>query len=601
MAAAAVGGAAIAYGYHTMIKKPAKKSEGVASDGKKPTKRELINDTDITSELANLRSEVEGEASKDILALRQQLRSSLSSYDISSSGSLADIRVGVKGSDKIYGFSAFPVSVNVYAPCPSDPEKNKVHIQRVTVYVKDTTTGNTWWKQTWTGDKILRNSDYTWDFILKTPDPYYGKVKSIINNNNVDKKTLEELLNSDVNKFEVCIEVRGYREVWIWKRIEREDGTVDRVLHHERDDPVNVDITSLSAWMHITTGKYKIDGTEGSLPLKFADKREYTAYKMISNGAVSNLITRTWATPVHTFDSSADYKFVFLANPDYFDPLEPVISDDVKIVTLRTQHDGSCAVACQLTDNFGDLGSINSMASSMNYKTSGGNAVSFDTYVVLYATVESEYKDFPIWIVAKPSITVLSNKEVIFSDERVSEIASILEKEKITEKDIKRIRETSEVMKSGFEDKKQSANALKAKCGNNNEAKKYAEKSIEYYNKAVRALDNLHSTGDPEQIAILLKQAKNYEMIADYYADASEKALYGQIDQAKISVGNAQKIEKVTKQYEPSIWFGAGSALGDVWQSFKEGFGIGAFPDWALILVAVVIVLGIAVIVLKIL
>lgn len=590
------GGIAANYIYRELTGKNSNDG-AVVTDGNVPTTGELVNDTDITSTLVNLQSNAEEEASKDILALRQQLQSSMVSYDIETSGSLADIRVGIKGSDKIYGFSGFPLSVNIYAPCAVDPSENKVHIQEVTAYVKDTVTGQIWWKQTWTGDQILRNNDYTWNFLLKTPDPYYGKAKSIIDNI-ANKETLEELLKAEVNKFEVHVEINGYREVWAWKTVTHEDGTTTEVLVHVRDDQISADITSLSAWLHESSGMYEIDGAEGSLPAKFADVRDYTAYKIIANGAVSNLIARAWATPVHIFDSTADYKLCFLANPDYFGLLQPTITDDVAVITFRTQYDGSSAISSQVKDSFGDLGTINTIATSLNYKTVE-NTVAFDTYVLMYATVKSGDRELPIWLIAKPAITVLSNKEVVFSDEKVTEIASILQKDEITEQDIEQIKQIATTMKAELEKKKQTATDLKAKCANNDVAEKYAEKSIDYYGKAIRALDELQSTNNAEQIATQLKLAKNYEMIADYYADATEKALYGQIEQAEIDVENAQKLEEVTKQYEPSVWFSAGSWLGDSWQSFKEGFGIGTVPDWVLILVVVILIVGGAVIVLK--
>ena len=592
--AAVVGGVVASYAYRTLIKEPGEQSAGIITDGKNVTKRELVNDTDVKNTLANLQEDVEAAASEDILALRQQLRSSMVSYDFDSEGSLADIRISIKGPDEIYGFSAFPFSVNIYAPCPEDPSENKVHIRKVSVYIKDVETGQRWWRQSWSGDEILRNNDHTWSFVIKAPDPHYGTARSMISGT-ANKETLEELLKAEVPKYEIHVEIDGYRENWIWKTI---DG--DEVIYHEGNYNINAELVSLSAWLHENSGIYEIDGMEGSLPVKFADVRKYSAYKMKANGAASNFVVRAWATPVHIYDSTADYKFCFIANPDYFDPLEPVISDDISIITFRKLHDGSSVITSRVTDSFGELEDINTVATSMQYR-SDNNTVSFDTYFVMYGIVETDDEDLPIWLVAKPSITVLSNREVVLADERVEEIANILDKEEITEEDIERIKQTAALMKSGLEGKKQAAIDLKNKCANNNAAKKYAEKSIDYYTKAISALDKLQSTDDPGQIATQLKLSKNYEMIGDYYADAAEKALYGQMEQAEISARNAQKLEEATKQYEPSLWFNAGSAIGDAWQSFKEGFGIGAFPDWVLILVVVVIIIGIAIIVLKIL
>jgi len=595
--AAVVAGVGATWAYNTYVKGSEGENENKVTDGKIPTDKELVNDSEIKETFWSFYQDVEDEGLKDLLTLRQQLQSSLVRYDFDAKGSLADIRVSIKGPDKIYGFSAFPISINIYAPCPTDPKENKVHIQKISVYVKDVETGRIWWRQSWSGDVILRNKDHTWYFILKAPDLYYGKVKSMINGT-ANKKILDELLNAEIPKYEICVEIYGYREVWVWKTIKDENGHNKKVLEHERDDPINVKLISLSAWLHENSGIYEINGAEGSLPIKFANMREYTTYKMKANGAISNLILRIWATPTHVIGSTADYKLCFIANPNYFDPLKPTIIDDVAIITFRTQYDGSTAIASQVKDSFGDLGTINMIATSMHYKASG-NTTAFDTYVVMYAVVKTEDENLPIWLVAKPAITVLSNREVVLADERVKEIASILKKENITEEDIKQIKQVASTMISGLKSKEYAALSLKSRCANNKDAKKYAELAITYYNKALKALELVQATDDPNQIATQIKLAKNYEMIADYYTDAAEKVLYGHKEQAEINVRNAQKIIEVTKKYEPTIWFKAGSYLGDAWQSFKEGFGIGDVPDWVLILIVIIFVVGVAIIVLK--
>ena len=594
--AAVAVGAAATYGYRTVIKEPMEKSSGITTDGKPPTREELKEDEDVKKAFGAFQSDVGEEAAKDLLALRQQLRSSLVSYSFDSDGSLADIRVSLRGPDKIYGFSAFPIAVNIYAPCPAEPEENKVHIEGITVYVRDTETGQIWWRQSWSDEVILRNNDSTWYFILKAPDPYYGKARSMVSGT-PNKETLEELLNAEVPKYEICVEIDGYREVWVWEYIEK-NGHIIKVPEYEGDVPINAKLISLSAWLHEKSGIYEIDGMEGSLPVKFADVREYTAYKMKANGATSNFVVRTWATPVHLYESTADYKFCFVANPGYFDPLDPTITDDATIVTFRTLSDGSSVVTSRVSNSFGELGELNIMASTMHYKKDE-NTVAYDTYFVMCGVVETDDKDFPIWLIAKPAITVLSNREVVLADERVEEIASLLEKEDITEEDIERIKQIASTMVSGFESKKQTAIDLKAKCANNDVARKYAEKAIDYYNAALKALEKLQATDDPAQIATQLKLAKNYEMIGDYYTDAAEKALYGQMEQAEMSVRNAQKIEEVTKKYEPSFLFNIGSGLKNAWQSFKSGLGIGYVPDWVLLLIVIILVVGAAIIVFK--
>lgn len=598
IAAAAIAvGAAATYGYRAVIKEPMEKSKGVTTDGEAPTREELREDEDIKRAFGDFQSEAEEAAAKDLMRIKQQLQSSLVSYDFSHEGSVGDLRVTIKGPDKIYGFSAFPIVVNIYAPCEVDPEENKVHINKVTAYVRDSETGQKWWVQTWTGDQILRNSDHTWYFILKAPDPYYGMAKSAAKGS-ASRDTLEKLLNAEVGKYEVCVEIKGYREIWAWKEYVDENGTVHKELVHVKDVPINSRLVSLSAWRHEKSGAYVIDGMEGSLPLKFAGERKYTAYRMKANGATSNIIARVWATPVHVLDSTADYKFCIVGNPDYFDPLEVSIVDDIALTVYGIQSGGSDQIVYQYKDKLGDLGSVHIVSTSVHYKANE-NTLSFDVYYIVHAVVETEDKDLPIWLVAKPAITVISNREVVLADERVKEIADLLEKGDVSQEDIERIKQVASSMISGLERKKQVAIDLKNKCANNDVARSYAEKAIYYYDAALRALKTLQTTDDPNQIATQLKLAKNYEMIGDYYIDAAEKALYGQMEQAEMSARNAQKLEEATKKYEPSMLFKAGSFLGKAWDSFKKGLGIGYVPDWVLILIVIILVVGVAIIVFK--
>jgi len=581
--------------YNTHVKQPAEESKNIVTDGKPPTMEELKKDEDVKRAFGAFQSDVEEAASKDVLAVRQQLQSSLVSYDFVHDGSLTEFRVSLRGPDKIYGFSAFPFIVNIYAPCAEDPEENKVHIQKVRVYTRDSETGQRWWIQTWEGDIILRNNDSTWYFILKAPDPYCGKAKSVAKGS-ANKETLEELLNAELNKYEICVEIEGYREIWEWKYVEGPNGTSHKELVHVRDVPIKSIITTLSAWRHESSGIYEISGAEGSLPTKFADIREYTAYKTRVNGAPSNVVVRAWATPVHVITSTADYKFCFVANPDYFKPLNVSITDEVSILTYRTLCDGSSSIVSQLKDSFGDLGPVQIIATTMHYKADN-NTAAYDTYFVLYGVVKTNDKDLPIWLVAKPAITVLSNREVVLSDDRVEEIVSLLEKGDVTEEDIERIKQTTSSMIPELGKKKQVAMDLKSKCANNDVARGYAEKAIAYYDSAAKALEKLQATDDPAQIATQLKLAKNYEMIADYYADAAEKALYGQMEQAEMSARNAQKVEEVTKKYEPSFLYKVGSGLKNAWNDFKCGLGLGDISDWSLVTIAIFVLISIVIIV----
>ncbi len=582
----------------------------VVTGGKSVSKDELINDTDVKNTLANLQAYSDSEAAKDLFALRQKLSSSLITYDYETSGSLADIQVSVKGPSKVYGFTAFPLQVHIHASVPADPPENCVHITKVTAYVLDDS-GRKWWVNTWSGDVELRpksdeypdaSEDMTLNFTLKTPDQFYGKAKEMVTGT-PNKKILDELLNANITKFEVVVEVNGYREVWRWEyEYDKEGHLIDKHAEHVKDIPINAKLVSLSAYKHLQNGKYYISGTIGSLPAKFAGERQYTAYAEWANGATSLLVTRCWATPVHLFDSTADYKFAIIANLDYMKPIEASIFDDYRMVVFRTFSDGTAAIASQVPGSFGDMSVLNQVGSSLYYKHDN-KTVGYDTYFVLYAVLrpndDGSIDEFPLWLVIKPQISVLINKDVVLSDKQTEEIAKIIDDGKVTEQEAQSLKNIADSAISQLKQKKYSAEQLANRYSSNSKAKEYAEKAVKYYDKAISYLEDMKNSKDADVIAKDYKIAKNYEMVGDYYYDAAQKEFYGQHDQADADVKNAEKIVEDTKQYEPSVWFSAGSTLGQIWQQFKSGLGIGWIPDWVLIIVIVILVIGVAIILLR--
>ncbi|ADC69819.1 conserved hypothetical protein [Methanocaldococcus sp. FS406-22] len=620
----------------------------VNTGAKTPTKDELINDTDVKNKLANLQAYSESEAAKDLFQLRQQLSSSLTTYDFKTEGALADIRITIKGPEKIYGFSPFPLQVHIHAPSSKEPPQNCVHITSVKAYVVDDS-GRKWYEDVWTGDLVLRpkswwypdalGEDWDFNFTLKAPDKYVGKAKNIVQGT-ADYKTAEELLNANISKFEVVVEVQGYREVWRWEseyttwrdlkeRGYRIDGTHVYTAQgtpvgefHETDPEtgeglfytpefvknveLNVKASSLSAYNHLQNGKYFIGGTEGSLPARFGDVREFTAYGMYANGATSLIVARCWATPVHLFDSTADYKFVVIANRDNMKPINVSIIDDYKMVVFREFADGTWVIADQIPGSFGNMGDyISTVASTLTYKHDN-NTVGYSTYFVVYAVLKphndcGNVNEIPIWIIVKPKISVLDNTEVVLGDKQTEEIASIIDDGKITESEAQSLKNIAESAISALKQKKYSAEHLVERYSSNPKAQEYAKKAVECYDKAIGYLEDMMASNDASTVARDYKVSKNYEMAGDYYYDAAQKEFYGQHDQAEADVNNAEKIIDDTKQYEPSMFFSLGSTLGEWWSQFKSGLGIDWIPDWAIILIVVILVVGGAIIVLKIL
>ena len=605
--AAVIGGIAADQLYRSATGKDS--NNAVTTGGETVTKDELINDTDIENKLANLQACSDADAAKDLFELRQQIASSLTTYDYQTGGSLADLQVSIKGPSKIYGFGTFPLQAHVHASVPSDPPENCLHVQSVKVYVLDDT-GRSWWVNSWSGNLVLRPSsdeypdatdDWTYNFTLKTPDPYIGKAKQMATGT-PNKETLNELLNANTSKFEVVVEVKGYREVWRWEYIYDDDGHVKKKAEHVNDIPINAKLNSLSAYNHLQNGKYYVSGTMGSLPAKFAGERQYTAYAEWVNGGTSNFVARCWATPVHLFDSTADYKFAIVSQVDNMKPIPVTVSDDYRMVVFRIFSDGTAVIASQVPGSFGDMSLINQVGSSLYYKNDE-KTISYDSYFVIYATMyvddDGSIDNFPLWIVVKPQITVLENKDVVLGDRQTEEVANIIDDGEITESEMNALKSVADGAISSLKQKKYSAEQLVDKYSSNPKAKEYAEKAVELYGKAISYLEDMVASNDANTIAKDYKVAKNYEMSGDYYSDAAQKEFYGQHDQAEADIINAEKIIEDTQEYEPSMFFTAGSWFGEHWEEFKSGLGIENIPDWVLILVVVILIVGGAVIVLK--
>jgi hypothetical protein len=340
----------------------------------------------------------------------------------------------------------------------------------------------------------------------------------------------------------------------------------------------------------------------GSLPAKFAGERQYTAYAEWVNGGTSNFVARCWATPVHLFDSTADYKFAIVSQVDNMKPIPVTVSDDYRMVVFRIFSDGTAVIASQVPGSFGDMSLINQVGSSLYYKNDE-KTISYDSYFVIYATMyvddDGSIDNFPLWIVVKPQITVLENKDVVLGDKQTEEVANIIDDGEITESEMNALKSVADGAISSLKQKKYSAEQLVDKYSSNPKAKEYAEKAAELYGKAISYLEDMVASNDANTIAKDYKVAKNYEMSGDYYSDAAQKEFYGQHDQAEADIINAEKIIEDTQEYEPSMFFTAGSWFGEHWEEFKSGLGIENIPDWVLILVVVILIVGGAVIVLK--
>jgi len=365
-------------------------------------------------------------------------------------------------------------------------------------------------------------------------------------------------------------------------------------------------LTSLDAYSHLKNGKFYISGSRSSESIIFAKDRSFTSYATFGNGATGNLIGRVWSNPVHVMSSTVDYKYAIIPSYSNFEPVDAVIEDDYRMFVIRYFAGGTSAVASSIPGSFGvfDNNRIAQTASTLEYKCDD-NTVGYESYFLISGVVKPEgnydgdRESFPVWLLLKPEITVLGDTGVIAGDELTRAIAPLIDDAKLSDDELASIQKVADSTIASLSAKKKAAEDYASKCGSNTDAKELAEKAADYYQKAIDNLYELKNTNDVDEVKRLSKLAKNYEVVGDYYLDAADKKFYGLDEQADADIANAEKILDSTQEYEPSMWFSAGSWLGDAWQSFKEGFGMGDVPDWVLILVVVILVVGGAIIVLK--
>ncbi|ACV25398.1 hypothetical protein [Methanocaldococcus fervens] len=576
--------------------------------------------------LAGYKVYSENASAADLNEIKYKLKSSLVSYETQNSGSITDLDVKLKGADKIYGFSVFPVQIILTESIPSSlPQQSYVEINSIKVYLVDSD-GRKWSEKDFTDTLIFRDPNahtdepdgeeqydpdsyltkYELNLTLKTPDPYLGKAR-LAAQGSADLKTLRELMNATVKKFQVVVEIEGEAKLYKWEEVEVDtdgDGKPDTTewrAEYDKTVPIDIKMVSLSAWNHINNGAYHVDGAEGSLPTAYSNVDELIAYATDVNGAVSNFVGRVWATPCHVYQSTAQYRFCLIGEPDNLEPVPVTISDDYASIGMRIRADGVGSIGDLSKGSFGEMGIRKDETILSLYYTKENDTVGYEVYFVLFGQVEDECGSEPIWLVIKPHIAVLDNIKLAGNDERMKEIESLLSDGKVSTEDIQLIQQKADMMINELMEKKAQVEASLDRYKTNEKAYEDAKKAISCYEKAIDYLKDMKSTADPNMIRTDFYLAQNYEMEGDYYRQAAEYRLIGLDNQAEALEGQAGKIHEDSAKYEPSMWFSAGSTLGNIWQQFKAGLGIDWVPDWVLILVVVILVVGGAIIVLKLL
>ncbi|MBM7408431.1 hypothetical protein [Methanococcus maripaludis] len=611
-----IGGAIVVdYAYRWATGKDAEDDSGAVTGAAKTnvSDEEYMNGSYVYEELAGYRQYSEEAAAKDIAEIKDKLESGIGTYSFKTTGTLSDVSVSMKGPDKIYGFSAFPVQLK-FDEALTGSESSYVKIESVKIYLVDSD-GVKWNERTYSDDIKLQEEsndypdaieEYILNFTMKAPDPYIGKAKSMITNA-PDREILQELINAEVKQFELVVEIEGYAKLYKKEsgyKIDAETGLEVWKTWEEYDKTITIDtkLTSLEAWDRIHNGAYYVDGADGSLPTKFVNEVTPIAYSSYANGATSNIIGRVWASPVHCYNSSAQYKFILVGQPENLEPVSVTIEDDYGALVLKLRDDGVATIASETPGNFHDMAVHNGVTTSLNY-LKDDSTEAFETYFLVIADVDDDIDSaLPVWSLIQPRISVIDNVKYSLSEEFKEEILELLSDGSVSDTDSERITEIIEISENSLKEKQYVAELESEKYEDNEKARNAISNSLKDYEKAFEYYEKAKNTDDPEEVKVYTYLAGDiYEPAGDYWREAAEKYNLGLDDQGDALASNAEKLESLASEYEPSLWFSAGSTLSEWWTQFKSGFGIGNVPDTVLIIVVVIVLVCGAAIIIKIL
>ena len=552
---------------------------------KNATTNDVLNGKDY-EEWLKLSKEAQQEAYKQLAKYTQQLMSSFVSYDYQQKGSIGDLKVDVYGPDKIYGFSAFPVQIKITVD-KKFPDWAYLHLYSVKVYVINTETGQKLWKRTWSwsgnNTPLLNGDEFVLGTVLKVPDDYAYLVRSAVYSGTFNRAIYHNLTNAVVPRFEIGVEVRAQREMWEWKTADSEEECANLAggRKHVYDSSsstcyiltgmVDTDVTgeTTSAYMH-TSGVPDFgqwSNLTASAPKSMLGSEYVNMYQIFQQrlyGALSNFEIISMATPIHVMDSTANWKFIFQAVPDYFDPLikingkPPVFGDDFRIVVARVIKGGQdWEVAYTKSTKMTDFTTTYDLGLPVKY-TSTNDTI--DYVVAGLAYIELTRDDgtkIPIWYMVVPKVSVQENLDVAFKDSRVKPLVELVNKSQVTEADIQAAQQLVDTIKQELEKKKLQADELRAKAETMNipEGIEYAKRAKSAYENAEKGLDKyldeVKKGKDGKWALNWLNYARKMEDAGDFWLNAAIKATNGLKEQAEWNAEQAQNIEGLAKQYEP--------------------------------------------------
>jgi len=541
----------------------------------------VVDDSDI-SDVRKMTDDATKAAYKEIAEVSAKLRSDLVKYDITEDGATGDIIAKVYGPEKIYGFSAFPVQI-VLDTRKSPIPFNYIHIRKVTVYLKDED-GRVHWTRTWDygefGSEGLNGERVVYTTILKVPDDYIYTVEQIVTTGQVSRQQVEKIFNATTKSWEIYVDIDAYRESWQSDPSitdpanctgdgRRWDNTTGMCYIFNRNIDIKYKVNTLSAWKHVTRAQDIVlinDGMYASIPAKFINTEygsKWVIYQEKFAGAVSDTFVVTAAAPVHVIGSTVDYRFHFVANPGYFDPLTPNITDDFRLIVVKVDKGGNYLSADSVSGNLGKLENSIEKALSAKY-TEDPDAITYKVYAFAVFNIErDDGTTIPIWLAVEPLISVMPNERLALDDTQIEQLTQLVKDNEISEADTEQIVQYANQWINGLQDKIAEAEQLKekAEAQQNDKAAEYASKAISEYQAAIDNLDKMKTTGDVQALLNYLNAAKKHEMSGDYYKSAAYKALSSEFEQAELDAKKAEEYSDLAKDYEPSMWYSLNNSI----------------------------------------
>ncbi|MBA2851448.1 hypothetical protein HNP86_001601 [Methanococcus maripaludis] len=332
------------------------------------------------------------------------------------------LKTSVYSRNKLYGFSAMPISSEIYVlPSPSSEGKNKFHFEKYEVWAESIQEPGVklWYYTVTPGTTFAPGTTVTGlaQTHVKGKDEYYSTIHGAITSNaNLDK--LDEIIESTPEQFEVKCRVSGYCENWYEVTTVDEWGVSHTSWVRGSNIPINILQETTNMYSYTKPGKYFLNGSVGSYPLsdsvKLSDK--WCAYASDSQGSTSNIVSQFWSVPIHVVGGSTQYKLYLGNNRLYHN--SGITNTDVRIVAVAIDSDGNFEVMGDSKYENVNFGESYTLGGSIGYNPGSQNISSYKIYAIIYGEIlRNDGSKLPIWTVSRPYVNVLDNTEIITSED----------------------------------------------------------------------------------------------------------------------------------------------------------------------------------------